>query len=131
MYKLDNNNFQESNIFTNVSTGYHKITIIDTKGSCGEVVLETFIINYPKFFTPNQDGYNDTWNITDLYDYKKSTIKIFDRYGKFIKEIFPNKAGWDGMHNNQEMPSSDYWFVVNYTINNVNKEYKSHFSLKR
>jgi gliding motility-associated-like protein len=39
--------------------------------------------------------------------------------------------GWDGNFNGQPMPSSDYWFKVVFTENNIKKEFKSHFSLKR
>ena len=56
------------------------------------------------------------------------TIKIFDRYGKFIKQLGPNSLGWDGKYLGKDISSSDYWFVV--TREN-GKEYKGHFSLKR
>jgi gliding motility-associated-like protein len=131
IFKIDNEDFQNSNIFKNVKTGFHTITIRDIKGNCGDIIIENFIINYPKFFTPNQDGFNDYWNITDLYDFKDAKIKIFDRYGKFLIEIFPNKIGWNGEFNNQEMPSTDYWFIVDYTKDNQIKQYKAHFTLKR
>lgn len=130
-YQLNNGPFQSSPRFENVSTGYHKITIRDIKGGCNSITLETFVINYPKFFTPNNDGFNDTWNITDLFTFKEAKIHIFDRYGKFLKEIYPFKAGWDGRYNNQDMPASDYWFVVYYNLKNEDRTFKAHFSLKR
>jgi gliding motility-associated-like protein len=82
---------------------------------------------YPKFFTPNNDGFNDYWTIDFAYLAPKSTIKIFDRYGKLIKELTPD-ASWDGTYQNLDLPSTDYWFVV--TRQN-GKEYKAHFSLRR
>ncbi len=130
-YQLNNGPFQASNRFENLSSGYYTVTIIDTKGGCNSLTLEAYIINYPHFFTPNGDNYNDFWNITDLYDFKESKIHIFDRYGKFLKEIFPNKQGWDGRYNNEDMPSSDYWFVVYFRQNNIDNTFRAHFSLKR
>jgi len=82
---------------------------------------------YPKFFTPNNDGYNDTWTINFDYLAPNTGIRIFDRYGKFIKELF-NNGIWDGNYLDQEQPASDYWFTVT-RLNGT--EYRGHFSLKR
>lgn len=82
---------------------------------------------FPKFFTPNNDGYNDTWTVDPIYLSKNSSIKIFDRYGKLLKELSINSA-WDGTYIGQNLPSSDYWFVVTRLDGS---EFKSHFSLKR
>ena len=82
---------------------------------------------YPKYFTPNGDGYNDTWAI--LFSVKETQLKviILDRYGKLIKKL-ENNASWDGKLNGNDLPSTDYWFVV--TREN-GKEYRGHFTLKR
>ncbi|SNR34383.1 T9SS type B sorting domain-containing protein [Flavobacterium sp. ov086] len=82
---------------------------------------------YPKFFTPNNDGYNDTWTIDFVYLAPNTGIRVFDRYGKFIKELF-NNGTWDGNYLDQEQPASDYWFTVT-RLNGT--EYRGHFSLKR
>ena len=129
-YQLDFGDFQESNSFSNVSSGIHTITVRDKNG-CGIVSKEVLIVNYPKFFTPNGDGYNDTWNISPLESQPNSKIFIYDRYGKLLKEILPSKDGWDGTFNGSPMPSTDYWFTVTYEEEGATKEYKAHFSLKR
>ncbi|MFN3640655.1 MAG: T9SS type B sorting domain-containing protein, partial [Flavobacterium sp.] len=88
--------------------------------------------NYPNFFTPNADGYNDTWNIIGMEDpVYNAKIYIFDRYGKLLKQISPRGLGWDGTYNGQSMPSTDYWFTVTYEENGTPKEFRAHFSLKR
>jgi len=95
-----------------------------TKGVCINFIDE---LPYPKFFTPNNDGFNDTWTIDPAYLAPNSSIRIFDRYGKFIKELGPNSA-WDGNYLGHQEPASDYWF----TVTRLNgKEFKGHFSLKR
>ena len=90
---------------------------------------------YLNFFTPNGDGYNDRWNVVginptsnQLYN---AQVYIFDRYGKLIKQISPTSDGWDGTFNNEDLPSTDYWFKVEYTEKNTQKVFKGHFSLKR
>ena len=88
------------------------------------------IIDYPKYFTPNGDGYNDKWNIGGLTN---TNIDIYDRYGKLIKQINTSNPGWDGTFNGQLLPATDYWFTIEYIEPNTNntKIFKSHFSLKR
>jgi gliding motility-associated-like protein len=132
LYQLDDGPFQESPVFEYVSLGTHSITVKDKNG-CSLPITRTnvLVINYPKFFTPNADGYNDTWNIFTLEDQLNSRILIFDRHGKFLKEIFPNGTGWDGTYIGQPMPANDYWFSIEYTEQDIPKKFKSHFSLKR
>jgi gliding motility-associated-like protein len=132
LYQLDDGPFQESPIFEYVSSGYHTVTVID-EGGCSLPIVRTniLVIGYPKYFTPNADGYNDRWNIYELQDDVSSKIHIFDRYGKLLKEITPDGIGWDGTYNGRPMPGNDYWFVVEYRENDILKKFKSHFSLKR
>jgi gliding motility-associated-like protein len=129
-YQLDNGPFQQSNIFGNIAPGLHVIRVRDVFGC--DVLEETFrIIDYPKFFTPNGDSYNDLWNIS-LFDLgAKAQIRIFDRYGKLITVINTNSLGWDGSYNGQPLPSTDYWFTIFYTEEAKEKEFSAHFSLKR
>jgi gliding motility-associated-like protein len=129
-YQLNNSPFQDSPTFDNVSSGIHTVTVRDKNG-CGSSTEDVLVVNYPKFFTPNGDGFNDTWNIKDLANQTNAVIYIYDRYGKLVKQIYPNGAGWDGTFNSQPLSSSDYWFTVNYEENNSKKEFKAHFSLKR
>ncbi len=131
LYQLDYGPLQESNIFQNVASGTHTIKVVDANGCSSPLSKEVLVINYPKFFTPNDDGYNDSWNISGLADQLNSKIYIFDRYGKLLKQIRPRGKGWDGTYNGAAMPADDYWFLVEYEENGGSKEFKAHFSLKR
>ena len=130
--------WQESNVFTNVSKGTHTVYVRDTKtpNACGQLELTgVSIIDYPNFFTPNQDGYNDTWNIVGLAG-TDATIYIFDRYGKLLKQLSPNSnpqngEGWNGTFTGRPLPADDYWFTVTFTENGVTREFRSHFAMKR
>ena len=126
-YSLDGITFQNSNIFNNLEAGEYTVFVRDKNG-CGMVSDELYLLMYPKFFTPNADGYNDFWKIKFSENETNLTIKIFDRYGKLLKHLERNSIGWDGKYLGKDVPSSDYWFVV--TREN-GKEYKGHFSLKR
>jgi gliding motility-associated-like protein len=131
-YALDYGALQFSNVFTNVNPGSHLVTVTDTNG-CTNLSTNVFIIGYPTFFTPNSDGFNDYWNIIGLENQPTSNIFIFDRYGKFLKQISSKSLGWDGTYLGVLLPASDYWFTVEYIepLTTDLKVFKSHFSLKR
>ncbi|SHM56423.1 DUF7948 domain-containing protein [Flavobacterium xanthum] len=95
-----------------------------TNAGCLDLVDE---LPYPKFFTPNGDGFNDTWTINFAYLKPNTGIKIFDRYGKLITVLNQNET-WNGTYNNQQLPATDYWFIATRADG---KEDKGHFSLKR
>jgi gliding motility-associated-like protein len=126
--------YQSSNVFSNLPTGEYYVNIYDILGGCSPTVLgPIYIINYPNYFTPNEDGVNENWNIWDLSHQPDAVISIFDRYGKFLKQMSPASSGWNGMYNGENLPSTDYWFTVEYLPQNgtTKQIFKSHFSLKR
>lgn len=130
LYQLDGGIFQSSNVFTNLPSGVHTAVVIDTEG-CTHISAEFTIIHYPVYFTPNDDGFHDYWNVFDLYFQPGTKIYIYDRNGKMVKQISTTGQGWDGTYNGKQLPSEDYWFVVDYFEMGTNKKFKSHFALKR
>lgn len=130
-YSLNQIEWQNSPIFTNLENDIYVIYVRDING-CGEENSNPIAtISFPNYFTPNADGYNDTWNIKGLTAEFEAKIYIFDRYGKLLKQIDAYGEGWDGKFNGTEVPSTDYWFKIDYKEDGVQKEFKSHFSLKR
>lgn len=130
LYQLDDLGFQASNTFTGVSPGTHLVTVIDEEG-CTFLTKEVLVIDYPLFFTPNADTVNDYWNIFSLSGQPEAKIYIFNRYGKLLKQLSPTDSGWDGTYNSNLMPSSDYWFKVEFLENEKSRTFRAHFSLKR
>lgn len=131
-YQLDKLPFQDNTTFNNVFPGEHTISVNDKDGHCNPAPIKAIIINYPKFFTPNGDGFNETWNIKHMAESNPNAeIQIFDRFGKLLKQIYPSSEGWNGSFNGQPLPSSDYWFSVYYDEKDTSKVFRSHFSLKR
>ncbi|MEZ4837871.1 choice-of-anchor L domain-containing protein [Flavobacterium sp.] len=126
VFSLDGSYFQDSPVFTNVSAGEYIITIRDLNG-CDNSFESIVVLDYPKFFTPNGDGVNDYWKIENL-NQPTARIFIFNRYGKFLKQISPDGIGWDGNFLGTQLPASDYWFSL-YLENG--RIVKGHFSLKR
>ena len=129
-YQINNNAAQTSPVFDNLPSGNHIITVCDTQG-CGCDTLEIFLIDYPRFFTPNGDTINDTWNVAQTTQLSNVSITIYDRYGKLLKSITPESVGWDGTFNGQQLPETDYWFKMEYIEEQIQKQLTGNFSLKR
>ena len=134
-YALFNENglfayWQQDNVFTNVPPGIYTVQVRDLKNDCGIVEELVSVIGFPKFFTPNGDGSNDTWNVKGVSGMFQPTtrILIFDRYGKLLKELSPLSEGWDGTFNGNPLPTGGYWFSVQLEDGRL---FKSHFTLKR
>lgn len=72
----------------------------------------------PKFFTPNNDGFNDQWIVTSTPEIEVSTIHIFNRYGQLLKQLFPDQ-GWDGSFNGKPLASDSYWYRIETTEGNA------------
>ena len=121
--------FQSSTIFENVPGGFHEL-IIENNNGCGQKIKSFTVLDAPKFFTPNDDGYNDYWNLKGINTpfYKNAVIYIFDRYGKLLRQLSPSSPGWDGTFHKEPLPADDYWFTIKLEDG---REAKGHFSLKR
>jgi len=130
LFLLDDEPSQETGYFSDVEAGVHIVTIKDVNG-CGSVSIELDVIDYPLFITPNADGYHDMWNIIGIAAGDPRTkIHIFDRFEKLLKQLSPLEEGWGGTYNGNPLPSSDYWFRIEYTENNTKKNLEGTLPLK-
>tara|TARA_R110001583_G_scaffold4351_5_gene25292 strand:+ start:22186 stop:26181 length:3996 start_codon:yes stop_codon:yes gene_type:complete len=125
--------FQDEPNFENLTPGIYTLFIQD-KNNCGIAQIDVSVIGFPKFFTPNNDGSNDTWKVLGVNEnfYTSSAIYIFDRFGKLITQVNPKGDGWNGLFNGQYLPATDYWFSVELIDTKGNSRIrKGHFSLIR
>ena len=121
-----NGPFQSSPVFENVEAGFQTLYIRDLK-ACAIISSEIAVIGYDNFFTPNNDGINDFWQLSGIST-SGNFIFIFDKYGKLLKKLNALDKGWDGIYNGKPMPADDYWFRVQLQNN---QEFTGHFSLVR
>ena len=126
-FSLDDFVYQDSQRFNNLYPGFYTIYVKDKNG-CGTVSMSAVIIGGPPYFTPNQDGYHDTWQVIAVETIPDASIYIFDRHGKLLKQVSATGRGWDGTYNGAPMPSSDYWYLVELADG---RSFKGHFALKR
>ena len=125
-YALNAGAFQDSNVFDHLPADVYTLTIQDKLG-CGKINQEVWILNYPKFFTPNGDGFNDFWKIKNSELEPNLKVYLYDRYGKLIKYL-DAEASWNGDFIGSPLTADDYWFVV---IREDGRKLQGHFSIKR
>jgi len=129
-YSLDGIDFQSSNHFSNLPDADYIIYVKDSN-DCVYDFTPVHVTNliFPYFFTPNGDGFNDTWRIQNSENTPNANIIIYDRYGKVLKRMQTRlDQYWDGTFNSAIVPADDYWYSL---ILQSGKIYKGHFSLKR
>ncbi|APX99674.1 T9SS type B sorting domain-containing protein [Lacinutrix venerupis] len=128
-YSIDGFNYQNNNLFSGLSDGSYTLYVKDTNGCLEKTIdftieLKQFII--PKFFTPNGDNVNETWDIIDNKNEIKLT-SIFNRYGRLLTQLKTTKR-WDGTYSGELLPTSDYWYIIELKNGTI---LKGHFSLVR
>ncbi|MEZ7500670.1 choice-of-anchor L domain-containing protein [Flavobacterium sp. Arc3] len=127
-FSIDGSYFQDNPQFEGIAAGTY-IAYARDKNGCGlSDPFVFYVLDYPRYFTPNGDGYNDFWNIDNLDLLPKSTITIFNRYGKLLKEISPSSVGWNGTYTGHPVVADDYWFNLTFEDGKI---INGHFSLKR
>ena len=125
-YSIDGVNFQSSNTFINVEGGLYTISVKHV--NCPDLETTQYLHFFiPKFFTPNGDTINDTFDIKGIEFYNYSQVSIFDRYGKLLKNTVNSSLSWNGTFNGKELPTGDYWYIIIID----NQKYTGHFTLKR
>lgn len=126
-YSLDGIFYQGSPLFDGLDAGEYTIYIKD-RNACGPVYRDTvYILDAPKYFTPNGDTFNDFWRIPYLQQRKGARVTIFDRYGRLLYS-FTGATGWDGSFNGTPLPATDYWYIAELEDG---RTVKGHFSLLR
>ena len=127
-FSIDGVQYQNSPRFLNVPEGSYLIYVRDINGCGITTPAKIFVLDYPRFFTPNGDSYNDFWTLKNNAKYPNMIIYIHDKYGKLITQINTKGNGWDGTYNGQPIPADDYWFSI---LLNNDRIIKGHFALLR
>lgn len=124
-YSTDGRNWQDDPVLQDLAPGRYTVY---ARNDCGSNQREAVLLMYPRFFTPNGDGINDTWRIDFGFFEPGFTVNVLDRYGRLLKSFAGSDPGWDGTLNGSRLPATDYWFVVQRQDGRI---HKGHFSLLR
>jgi gliding motility-associated-like protein len=115
--------FQDEPLFENLEGGIYTIIVNDKNGCAPNAKLQVSVLQFPKFFTPNGDGKNDTWLVKGANKtfYPNSSINIFNRFGKLVAQIPVDGQGWNGTYNSKRLPSDDYWYTTTLIPADISK----------
>lgn len=123
-YSLDGVLWQNSPQFSNLIPG-ETYTIWVRSSGCMIQKYEVTLLSVPNFISPNGDGKNDTWTIRGINATPGATVKIFDRYGKiFVDTNFEGNYEWDGKYLGNNVPSGDYWYIIQVPSDGIVQERK-------
>ena len=117
--------FETKNTFTNLLPGIYEVMVRD---NCGVFEKEVIVGGMPAFFTPNNDGANDRFQLHNPEFFPSYQMSVFNRYGKLLSSFTAKDDGWDGTFGSMEMPPDDYWYVLELEGGRIVKGY---FTLKR
>lgn len=127
-FSLDGTDYQNSPVFTNLIGGEYS-AFVNSIEDCGFATQTFIVIGIPSFFTPNNDGFNDVWQVVAMSFYPEAEVLIFNRFGQLLTQLNQSNPSWDGTLNGSQLPGSDYWYI--FKINDSLPLLKGHFSLKR
>ncbi len=111
-YSIDGENWQPENKFINLKPKVYTVYVKSQTNSC-TAMSQIGLVNVPNVFTPNGDGINDTFEITNINFFPKAKITVYDRFGKklFYSEN-TEQFSWEGKQNGRNLPTETYWYVL-------------------
>ena len=129
---LNGQDYGDTNVFIVTDEGTYTVRVLDSAGCEAIASINIDILGpcIPNYFTPNGDGTTDTWSPGCIEDFPNLTFDIFDRYGRKVATYNVGEY-WDGRYNGTELPTGDYWYVVNPNSPILDKQYVGHFTLYR
>jgi gliding motility-associated-like protein len=71
-------------------------------------------VKVPNAFSPNGDGINDNWQITNLSDYEKASVQVYNRYGQTVYKSSGYNVPWDGKMNGNPLPVGTYYYIIEF-----------------
>ena len=101
------------------TAGTYTVMMVASNGLCSDTayavinVDDSFFIEIPNVFTPNDDGTNDFFTINSK-GVKEIQLQIFNRWGQLMYEFTGAKAAWDGITNKGEKATDGtyFYFVI-------------------
>ncbi len=92
--------------------------------------LKELPFKIPQIFTPNADGSNDVWELTDIDYFPTNNIIIFNRWGDIVYEKTSYLNEWDGKNmSGDSLPDGTYYYVVD--LGNGHELYKGFVVINR
>ncbi|WP_158657112.1 T9SS type B sorting domain-containing protein [Maribacter cobaltidurans] len=132
-FYFDGRDNGDDNTFYITRTDTYEVIVIDENGCemAANISMEFIDVDIPNFFTPDGDGKNDFWIPKNIQQFPDILIKIYDRYGRVVSRQAYDAQGWDGKYEGNELPTGDYWYVIQLNGEEDSREFVGHFTLYR
>ncbi|HXK80769.1 MAG TPA: gliding motility-associated C-terminal domain-containing protein [Bacteroidales bacterium] len=112
---------QEINLIDSIPAGVYRIDVVDANNCHHQGDALTIAINdseidclqIPGAFSPNGDGYNDTWQISNIDMFPRILIQVYNRWGQLLYEASISDDFWDGTFNHSPVPAGTYLYRIN------------------
>lgn len=97
-------------------------------------IKDCLTITIPDAFSPNGDGVNDLFVITNIESYPSNDFTVYNRWGNKVYEASPYTNQWDGTSQfgsafKEGLPESTYYYVLD--LGNGSDPYTGYIYLRR
>ncbi len=92
-------------------------------------VLNDFKILIHNVITPDGNGQNDVWYITNIDFYPEATVQLFNRWGELIYETLNYQNDWNGVVGTDQLPDGTYYYIITFPDSDIH--YKGAVTLLR
>ena len=111
------------------ATTTYSLRVTTTQGCIANddvtITVVPYCIKPMNGFTPNGDGINDLWLITNGNCLSSAKVQVFNRYGAKVFEDKDYKNNWNGTYNGKPLPDGTYYYVISFQLINRRTETKT------
>jgi gliding motility-associated-like protein len=97
-------------------SGIYSDTVQTISGCDSVLVLELSVVDcefqISNILTPNDDGQNDTWKVSDPTKIEGCDVAIYNRWGEIVYQSNDYNNQWAGTRNNEQLPDGVYFYSI-------------------
>jgi gliding motility-associated-like protein len=82
------------------------------------VIIVPYCVKPYEAFTPNGDGINDRWLITNGNCLLSAKVMVYNRYGSLVYQNANYQNNWDGTYKGKAIPDGTYYYKIEYILIN-------------
>ncbi len=107
------------------TTTTYRITVVAANGCTSTddavVTVIPYCVKVMNAFTPNGDGINDKWLVTNGASCSQQIIvKVFNRYGELVYANDNYNNDWDGRYKGKPIADGTYYYSIQFKLINGN-----------
>lgn len=127
------NSLNGGDYWVQVRTRYKKDTldVVNDTILYFTVVKEQCPLLAVKYFSPNDDGYNDFFSIGNIDKYPHFELSIYNKWGQRVHHQKKEYVPWDGKWLGADLPDGVYYYVIFLDAFDKNKFVKGDVTILR